>query len=153
MLWVLASSGYPPIEIRDFKEVIGKLADNAQFVYDGQIDGTNMFVGMFAYDSSIGRNHSLRILDELRIVANQHKRRVVNHISLGQSFFIRFWSSSPYRVSDYDKWHSYWLDRKAAGYFINNVVDLVAEESVSLNEDIWFPAEGKEGEKIDEMHL
>ncbi len=141
------------IEIAGFRQIIEKLADNAQFIYEGRIDETGIFVGLFAYDSNIGKNHSRRVLEELRSVANQRKQRVVNHVALGQSLFIRYWATSPTRRANYDQWHSYWLHRKACGYFVNNVVDSVAEESVSINEDIWFPAEGKEGGTIDDIHL
>jgi hypothetical protein len=141
------------IEIAGFRQIIDKLANNAQFIYEGRIDETSIFVGLFAYDSNIGKNHSQRVLNELRSVANQKRQRVVNHVALGNSLFIRYWATSPTRMANYCQWHFYWLHRMSCGYFVNNVVDSVAEESVSVNEDIWFPAEGKEGGKVDQMHL
>ena len=141
------------IDISAFKRTIKKLAENAEFINENRGDDLTCFVGLFAYETSVERNHSLRVLQELRAVADQQQRRVINHVSLGESFFVRYWASSPDRQPNYDQWHSYWLNRSASGYFVNNVVDSVAGESVGRNERVWFPPEGKEPGKLDQIPL
>src|SRR5262249_55920142 len=123
------------IDISEFRGIANKLAGNAEFILRDQSEDTSIFVGLFTYDSEITSNHSKRILNELQSIAEENKNQVINHLSLGKSLFIRYWASSPTRERDYNKWHSYLLESKAAGYFINNVVDSVAEDSVDLNQD------------------
>lgn len=140
-------------DINQFAPVIIRLAENAERIYESLNDDRNIFVGLFAYDSNLSDHHSQRVLETLQSTANQDVKRVINHVSLGNSFFVRFWPKSPYGDSHYNKWHSYWVERQSHGYFINNVVDSVAEDSVSLNEYAWFPAEGKEGRRLGDMPL
>jgi hypothetical protein len=94
-------------------------------------------------------------LNTLKSVAGENPKRVVNLLCLGRSLFVRFWSQSPESKSelDYNKWHSYWLKDKAPGYFINNVVGAMANDSVRVNQDVWFPTTGKETKKLDEIAL
>lgn len=141
------------IGISDFSKITKKLADNAEFILKDRPGNPSIFVGLFSYDSQITMNHSERILSDIQTTAKQDRNRIINHFSLGESLFVRFWDSSPYGNSNYDKWHSYLLERKAAGYFINNVVDAVVNDSVYLNQDVWFPAEGKENKMLDSISL
>jgi len=141
------------IEIGELDAVFKKLADNAERIYERLNNRRSLFVGLFAYDSDLQDSHSQRVLEKLQSSANQTMSRIVNHVSLGDSFFVRFWSKSPYGEIHYNKWHSYRVERQSHGYFINNVVDAVAEDSVSSNEFAWFPVEGKEGRKLGDMSL
>lgn len=140
-------------KLTEYAEV---LADNAEFVYNDfehKNERKNIFVGLFCYDGELRDNHSRQALEKLGSIAGGDRKRVVTHLCLGSSFFIRFWGTSPHSEPDYNSWHSYWLDFKAPGYFINNVVDAVARDSVKLNQDVWFPLTGKETKKLDELPL
>jgi hypothetical protein len=130
---------------------INNLADNAAFTrsnsnFSEQPD--ELFVGLFAYGTTLhGGNLCQRVLDVLKTSADEDSRRVINHLCLGNSLFVRYW---PYRPGDrarhfgYDMWHGYALADLSPGYFIHNAVDSVSGSSVVLNNDVWFPAEGKE---------
>ncbi len=136
------------------EDVLSKLGDNAEFIYRNLTDlDETLFVGLFAYEIELENLRSTHVLDALESSARHNRIRVVNHLSLGDSFFIRFWETSPHWEQGYNKWRAYKLNRKAPGYFINNVVHAVAEDSVSSNQDVWFPSEGKERYSIEERSL
>lgn len=148
------------ITVGGMREAIEKLADNSAFILEGRREGDRIpdafFVGLFAYDSDARDASGAVVLQHLRNAANGDRRRVVNHVSLGPTFFVRYWPRDPYDragVGAYSKWHYYRLQGKAPGYFINNVVSSVAQDSVSTNESLWFPREGKEIDKLSEIGL
>lgn len=134
-------------------EVLHKLADKAEFLYeqtpDNQFEAQPPFVGLFAYEWNLIDEE--RVLEALFNAAhaagdrNPHTR-VVNHVALGESFFVRYWKTDPFRDrgTNYCRWHAYDLSNRAYGYFIHNVVDTVSTQSVSLNPSLWFPETGKE---------
>ncbi len=72
--------------------------------------------------------------------------RKIDLVSVGCDHFVKWWDRDPVGPTDqpYHKWHSYFLEGLAAGYFIANVIDLATEGLVSRNENIWYPNEGKE---------
>lgn len=132
------------------------LVDNTEFICNGfeyKDERESIFVGLFSYDSELRESHSKQALERLGSIAGGDRKRVVTHLCLGSSLFIRFWDTFPHSEPDYNSWHSYWLDSKAPGYFINNVVDAVARDSVKLNQDVWFPITGKETKKIGKLPL
>lgn len=134
-------------------EVLQKLADKAEFLYE-QTPGTEFeaqppFVGLFAYEWDGGSDE--RVLDALYQAATAHgdrnpHTRIVNHVALGQTCFVRYWRTDPYRDrgANYCNWHSYELHNRAYGYFIHNVVDNVSTQAVDMNPTLWFPEGGKE---------
>lgn len=146
---------YNMSELKDFTN---NLAGNLEFIdndYCYRNSKNNIFVGLFSYDTDLKDTHSTQILNTLKSVAGGNPKRVVNHLCLGSSLFVRFWSQSPESKSklNYNKWHSYWLKTKAPGYFINNIVGAMAKDSVRVNQDVWFPTTGKETKKLDEIAL
>jgi len=98
----------------------------------------NLFTGVFSYETDI-EDPDL-VLDLLQDKANGDSRMVVNHLCLNDSLFVKFWIGGG---SQADEWRSYWLDRLAPAYFINNIINEVAPLSVFSNEKVWFP-ESKE---------
>ncbi|MFN9176144.1 MAG: DUF6602 domain-containing protein [Synechocystis sp.] len=142
--------------ISELSGIINNLADNTEFINDDsfdEINEDNVFVGLFSYDSDLRETHSEQILDKIKSSSKGDKKRVISHLCLGSSLFVRFWSTSPSSEPDYDKWHSYWLHSKAPGYFVNNVVDATAKDSVRVNQNVWFPTTGKETKKLGEINL
>jgi hypothetical protein len=140
----------------ELREILSKLAANAEFAYrhSSTLRPRNgLYVGLFAYDTYMNQKHSGRVLLELRRAARGSESRIVNHLSLGDSLFVRFWDRSPSGEDGYDRWHSYYLGSKSAGYFVNNVMHMIAEESVDINQDVWFPVDGKENYLIGDVPL
>jgi hypothetical protein len=132
-----------------FQHVLNKLSDKAEFVNrrNNQHD-RNIFIGLFGYETDIHNENGSFILERIKNVSNQNKNRIINHICLGKNLFIRYWRTSPRWQANYNKWHLYDLEQKSYGYFINNIVSALSKDSVELNQEIWFPEEGKEIHKI-----
>jgi hypothetical protein len=161
---------------REIEEILSKLATSAEFVNRNRLlyareflsPGFNitghsnprprfqlrpfrgLFVGLFAYETDLWERDSGMVLHALRDAAQRSRQRIVNHVSLGNSLFFRYWHRSPTLELNYHRWHAYELIHRAPGYFINNIVDMVSE-SVRLNQTLWFPEEGKEIHKIGEL--
>ena len=135
------------------EEVLIKLADQSEFIFErtpgNQFQTKPPFVGLFAYDWHGGHDPE-RVLDALRVAATQNganpHTRIVNHVSLGDEWFFRYWQSSPDadRGANYCRWHAYELGDRSFGYFIHNVIDSISTQAVDMNPGLWFPREGKE---------
>lgn len=100
------------------------------------------FAGVFAFEE--GGGDSQAYLNAVATAA-QHWENRVDLVCSGTSRFIRYWHFNPANEQEsYEGWHSYHLPDRAPGYFVHNVVDFVSPESVFSNNDVWFPAGGKE---------
>ncbi|NOT63127.1 MAG: hypothetical protein HOP19_23205 [Acidobacteria bacterium] len=147
--------------VSDFTAKAQTLADNADFIlsaYPSQFRDLpqKIFVGIFSYETDLKQHDHQELLSALQTLAQHNPHKVINHAAFGQSQFIRFWETDPSSElpsTGYNQWHSYYLKNKAAGYFVNNVVDSVASNSVSLNPTVWFPIEGKENKLVAQAAL
>lgn len=102
-----------------------------------------IFVGLFAYDSLIANDQAM--LQVIREVANEDGRKVINHLVLGPSRFIKYWRTRPINgAAMYNQWHLYELVNMAAGYFVHNLIRTVCRDSAVQRSDGWFPENGKE---------
>ncbi len=138
---------------RQFKHAVVKLADNAEFIRKNCAD-YDLFVGLFAYDF-YGRKSST-VLAALADAAMGDPARIVNHVSLGTSKFIKFWRSDPnviegIPINDYRHWRLYHLERMAPGYFIHNLLRSVSRNLTFQRDGSWFPNESKEVYVEDEL--
>jgi hypothetical protein len=132
-----------------FYDVINELSNKAEFVNErNNQHNRNLFIGLFGYETNIEKEDSTWILEQIKNISNHNKNRIINHICLGNALFIRYWGTSPHWENNYNKWHLYNLEQKSYGYFINNIVSTLAKDSVELNQEIWFPEEGNEINKI-----
>jgi hypothetical protein len=106
--------------------------------------------GLFSYeDRTRGINDTLAIIKK---AVNGQGSRIIDLICLGQSKFIKYWNIDPVEgKTKIDRWHAYELEKKAPGYFIHNIVEAICPYSVSLHEELWYPREGKERNKIGEI--
>ncbi len=148
--------------IHDLATTLNNLAHNAEFIqeasdiYNLLNSPSEIFIGLFCYDWDFSEERANSIMEALQQTARGKTVRVINHLSLGSSLFIRYWQFRPELQlvpGAHQRWHSYRMDDLAQGYFIHNVVASVALTSVSQNETIWFPPEGKELRKLAEMPL
>jgi hypothetical protein len=133
-------------------EVLQKLADKSEFLYQ-QTPGDHFqarppYIGLFAYEWD-GRD-APAVLNALAKAAsidrnrNPHAR-VVTHVALGPSFFVRYWERDPSgdRGANYSRWHAYHFDDQAFGHFIHTILHSISPEALGLNPDLWYPAGGK----------
>ncbi len=134
----------------DLKKAIKPLSSNAELIRLSPGQSHKLFVGLFAYDSDLPDGKWKEVLEEVRNVAKGSAARIINNICLGCSLFSVFWDTDPERSgpeSPYKAWHSYHLHELAAGFFINNLVQAVASDSVEAYKALWFPEE-KESQRL-----
>lgn len=137
-----------------FAAAVEKLADNAERVIP--TSRADKIVGLFAYD-----NEGIRpagALQRLKSAARGDSKRVVDISCIGCDMFTRWWELEPRRHVGRGRrparrWHAYELEAMAAGYFIHNIVESIAPESVEQNQGIWFPPHGKEPHLVATLSL
>ena len=124
-----------------FAEAARKLGENMEGIR--RAGRHNAFAGFFAFDYEGGSSQAyLEAISEAS--PSWHHR--IDFVALGETCFIKYWHLDPESGARfYERWHSYDLPQTAPGYFIHNVIDAISPESVLRNNDVWFPAEGKEG--------
>ena len=133
-----------------FKKAVQKLTKNISFICKHRRYRT--VFGVFAFESSVTSKSALAAL---QASAGSSSRQVIDIACLGSSHLLHWWPQNP---EDHRKtlkrWHSYKLRQGTApGYFLHNIVEFVAPESVRENSQLWFPACGKEGSKDGEIDL
>jgi hypothetical protein len=133
---------------KDLRSAINGLSAISRFINPMNTRKENQFFGLFCYEEPEFRTrHTLGILQEC--VDGQYGR-IVNCLSLGKDYFVRFWQPTSPHVN---MWHAYSIKNMARAYFIHNVIDHLCPEWTKQNENIWYPEERKEGHKIDEIPL
>jgi len=134
----------------DLRNAINNISKIAQFINPTSAYGKNQFFGLFSYEESPFNTDS--VLEILQACVNGQEQRIVNCISLGKNYFVRYWPTPP-NGQGFPKWHAYQLENKAPAYFIHNVVDHLCPQWASDNNDVWYPEDGKEKYKIGEINL
>ncbi len=134
----------------DLRDAMNKICENAQFINPGSNYGKNQFFGLFSYEESSFDTNS--ILEIVQDCVNGKPQRVVNCISLGKNYFVRYWPK-PLNGSRFAAWYAYHIENQAPAYFIHNVVDHLCPQWASENNDIWYPEDRKENFKIGEIDL
>lgn len=131
-------------------EAIERLAENAMRIRHA--GGMKLdFVGLFAFDANGRPDEGRRALSALARVAGGERERVVDHVVLGPSTFLRFWD----RDEDYEPgqhWSLYELDRMSPGYFLHNLV-LRLSATPAEGHESWFPRDGKMAHRFAVRHL
>jgi hypothetical protein len=124
----------------EFGEAAEKLARDIELI---RLPGnSDAFAGLFAYEAN-GENLGL-YLERLRAAANNWNQRI-DIATIGHSMFLKYWHLDPQTDRRmYERWHAYRMPGLATGYFIHNIVDFVAPDSVAPNARVWFPQVGKE---------
>ncbi|GLQ97626.1 DUF6602 domain-containing protein [Dyella mobilis] len=151
------------VDATTFAKACDKLADNAQNVRERK--GEEIFVGIFSYEASANDLDARKLLELAKSSANGDPLRIINHVSLGRSFFVRYWASEPNeihgperrvssngsrrRAGKYQSWHLYRLPDMAFGYFIHNALVSMASNLSIEEENVYFPLDGKETRCID----
>jgi hypothetical protein len=108
------------------------------------------FIGLFSFeDEPMPPRHFLDLLKEINGSFGSFE---IQCAALGKSQFVRFWEFPPTGPRrSYSKWHFYELHGTAPGYFIHDVVESLFPNSVFANNDLWYPADSKELNKIAEV--
>lgn len=141
----------------DEKNGITKIVDKARKNYEVIVSGNKkIFNGIFAFnygDSIIdGRNENLSVVVENALKCSNGK---INHISLGDKIFIKYWhnQNNPSIKRDCLSdcfFNIYKLEALSFSYFISNLIDNIVDKT--MNDRWWFmfPIGGEYGK---EAHL
>jgi len=131
-------SNLTPAKFRDaFKFLEGSL-ENLLDNYN------NKFIGIFSFDFRNGDGQICNVLNRNIIKTLRSSKGIVNHISLGENFFIRYWKQhqgvdlDPPLVVDNDFYNIYEIDDLSYSYFISNILHRTCE---NIEERYWhsFP--------------
>lgn len=127
------------------------LANAADFIRRGR-GGSRTFVGLFSYEEqNVSPEAALNALD---LAAEGSGYRIIDHIALGDSKFIKWWRLNPLNsVRPHDSWHSYRLHQMAAGYFLHNLLMHLSPDVEQEGDAAWFPNESKEVHQSGERRL
>lgn len=110
------------------------------------------FVGLFSFEHDGEAFEPL--LKAIRDAAAGASRRVLNCVSLGRSLFARYWWCAPEQPNRaVDIVRAYHLQDMAPAYFVHNVIEHLCKQSVIANDDIWYPAQGKEAHTLGQISL
>ena len=109
-------------------------------------------MGLFSFENDgVGHEALLQYLHES---AKGSLRRLTHCVALGTSLFARYWYCPPEQPRrPADIFRAYNLEGMAPAYFIHNVVEALCERSVLDNNDIWYPAQGKEAFTLGQIAL
>ncbi|MBS0631882.1 MAG: hypothetical protein JSS11_08210 [Verrucomicrobia bacterium] len=122
-------------------KALKKMTRNARIANRKKIN--DKFFGLFAYNATFSMTEAL---DSLATAANGDSALVTNLVCLGERDFIRWSIADPTNTQcNLGIWRGYnRLEGKAVGYFLHNVIQLLAPKSVGQNLSVWFPMEGKD---------
>jgi len=129
------------LDTAQFQGTVAKVANICELIrrYEPR---RPLFSGIFAYD---GHPTPRRILEHIDRAADGQEGRIVNHVSIGTSSFVKYWPYDPVSGDPgYRHWHHYGLQDLAPGYFLHNLMSFLAKEDLVRGNNIWFPPEGKE---------
>lgn len=125
----------------ELRDAAVKLANNCELVREYE-PAHRVFSGIFAYE---GNPAPPRLLNYINQAAAGQEGRIVSHVSIGTSSFMKYWACNPNSGErDYRHWHHYRLQDLAPGYFLHNLMSFLAKEDLTRGNNIWFPPEGKE---------
>lgn len=146
LVFITPSSCQAIIEVKSklnlsaYAQATLRLASDAEFIRVQK--QSDIFVGLFTYEIE-GRNID-NAIEATQRTAGGNPDRVINHVALGPSKFIKFWENHPNDNVRYKHWHLYELQNKSFGYFIHNLlIETCSDEMVKV-ETSWFPERSKE---------
>ncbi|WP_396188416.1 DUF6602 domain-containing protein [Flavobacterium sp.] len=120
--------------------IIVKSNENGKFIFDAKVDKTKpLFNGVFSYESTVNnvdtiKNQIKTSWDQLG--KNRHLYNV-NHISLNQNWFYKFWEHE--FIDGKLPHYLYQINELSFSFFISNLMDSISGTSVIENSNLWFP--------------
>ena len=133
-----------------YKKCIAQIKANIELL-KFEIGANMCFFGVFAYESTVSTEVALEVLRES---AGGSVKLITRMICLGDSHLIQYWHHPPSHAGFIaNRWHSYRVTDLAFGYFLHNCLEFAAPGSTGDNEELWFPAAGKELNKDGDIDL
>lgn len=124
------------------EEVIDKANENGKFIFNAKIYNRKpLFNGIFSFESRV---------NDVDSIANQIKKPFnklgqnkhlygVNHISLNQNWFYKFWEQE-FKNGNMPH-YLYEISELSFSFFISNLLDFISVTSVIENSNLWFPVD------------
>ncbi|WCL51003.1 DUF6602 domain-containing protein [Leptospira sp. GIMC2001] len=129
------------IQNQGLTSVLKQANENGNFIFSGKDDKEHLFFnGVFSYEG-YGNDFNLDTLQQKYKASNtdfisdpNYHNFLVNHVSLNKDWFIKTWinEAKPHSI--------YKLDDLSFPFFISNLIDILADKSISENESIWYAA-------------
>ncbi len=137
------------VKRNDLEDVLRKIDAIAKLLRKQAI---TPFFGLFSYEDSGFNSHFA--LQTIRNIFIGFAVTPIHILSFGESKFIRFWQFDPKdHTKIVDRWHAYELLGKAPAYFLHNSIAFACQQSVNVNQELWFPSEGKEPHLIETIDM
>lgn len=155
------------LSLSELGEVCGKLAKVAQSIRRWKKE--DIFVGIFSYEAGFSSQSREEVLDVVNAASDGVGARIINHVALGDSLFVKYWKYDPdahrgvgpkprlrpprYYEGDYRHWHLYKMQDMAYGYFIHNALVSMTPGLSIEEENVYFPEDGKESMRVREVQF
>lgn len=123
---------------QDLSDVIRKANENGKFIFDGKNEKKyKIFNGVFSYEGYNNFDEQSFINKYRRgenefIGCDNYEKYLVNHVSFNKDLFLKTWDDEIDRHSVYN------IQDLSFPFFISNLMDVLANKSVSRNSFIWF---------------
>jgi hypothetical protein len=127
------------IQNQGLQEIIQQANENGEFIFSGKVNKNQLFFnGLFgfegyqnAFQTETIRDHIIAA-NEAFVNAQDYQKFKVNHISLNKDWFLKYWP-------DEENPHSlYNIQELSFSFFISNLIDTLANNSVRRNNFIWY---------------
>lgn len=136
----------------NLREAVQKLSDIAETIKRTRGGPRRPFIGLFGYESEGVQIE--KALDTLMTSANTMESRVVDHIVINPSCFVKYWEIPPDDMqSEHRTWRAYNLPEMAAGYFIHNLLMQLSPGAEQSRDGVWFPEDSKEANFLQSKSL
>lgn len=126
------------------QKIVKKSNESGKFIFDAKTGKTkHIFNGVFSYDSTI--NDVDTIAKAIKIPWDEteqypHREKfTVNHISLNQNWFYKFWEQK-YTTQE-NPHFLYEIKELSFSFFISNLMNWISGTSVIENSNLWFPVD------------
>lgn len=126
--------------LSELREVLLKISNDRQTMWDDGYWRPIEFTGVFAYDFDCHPEDG-EVLEVLSEAVRDNLSRMITHLALGPNRFVRFWEAQPSWGIEYSQWREYLLDDLAFGYFLHNLITTLHDR---INTNHWYPNSGKE---------
>ena len=134
----------------NLEKAVKQLEDAIKNFYS---DLNEIFIGIFSFEyNNIDPNDISKVMKE--------SEKMINHISLGTDYFIRFWKKDegenlrPKINSEWDFYNIYLIKELSFSYFISNLINIASDYKLSDRNWFLFPVKDtKESRRIDTIYL
>lgn len=125
---------------------------------NGELIGRRIFNGIFSYDYSANLTNNGRAFRPLKeALVNNFGN--VNHLALGENYFIKYWEDGSPNDEPRNKYRLYEIRNLTFGYFISNLIEDIhlvhyGESIPEILRNVFYPiTETKEPHKIADIFL